>query len=352
MKENVRKFASSIDVCLFSLGTLISYIPLYMLTRMASEGLLPSARGISFTGFEILPLYSVGTALASLAFLRLSGWLTASAHSKVLGFSIPRPRWYIVLSGLCTITQIITATWAYTFTGISIALVALLMKGGVLIIAPVVDGLVKTRRRKIYWPSWVASALSLFALSISFLEKADVSITLACAADIIIYLLVYSLKLSIMSRFAKTVNTAERRQFIAEEQLVIAAGFILALGVMALGSFVFNGFAPFKEIMDGFTALPVKGPVIELILVGAVATTTGIFSSLVFLDRRENTFCVAAVQSSSIVAGAVATVFLSMLTHRQYLSANKLISVCIIVFAIAFLAFRGAVERRKNVQNC
>ena len=340
-----------IDLGLYSLGNLICYVPLYMMTKMSAEGLFASLHGVKLTSFEIMPLYVLGNVLVTSTFLFSSGWISLIDRFNFAGLSLPKIHWYIAISGLCTVVQVITAIWAYTFNGISLVFVALLMKGGVLVLAPVVDLVIKTRRRKIYWPSWVAGFLSLLALMVSFLEKADTAITFVCAFDIALYLFVYFIKLSIMSRFAKTRDAVERKKYIVEEQIVIAAGLLTIFLIMGLIGSILNGESVFSLVWRGFTIVPQNGFVIEPILIGAAAAGAGIFASFVFLDRRENTFCVAAIQSTSVIAGVIASILLSTIYSQPFPGPNKIAGVAIIICAIVFLSCRGAAERRKICKN-
>jgi len=147
MSAKVKKFFSESDYVFFVIGSLVCYIPLYMLTRMAAKGLFPSLHGEGLSSFEILPLYAIGNIVANTLFYWVSGWWKNIPITKVWGVKIPKVRWYIWISGLCITGQIFAAIWAYTFQGISIVFVALILKGGVLILAPTVDIFVKSRKK-------------------------------------------------------------------------------------------------------------------------------------------------------------------------------------------------------------
>src|SRR5690606_8684146 len=114
----------------------------------------------------------------------------------VLGLSVPVPRLGTWISGACTALIVVTTTLAYTFDGTSIVLMMLLMRGGVLVIAPLVDA-VSRRRVRAY--SWVALAFSLAAVLTAFAPSADaVVIGAAAAIDAAIYLAAYFARLRLM----------------------------------------------------------------------------------------------------------------------------------------------------------
>lgn len=350
MSSPSRQKKFSLEVVLLSLGVMLTYIPVMTLTRMASQGLFPSHRGMVVGWFEIMPLYCVGIIVLSVAFSFLTGWNRFSRQFTFLGLSLPIPRWFVVLSSVMIIGQIITMQWIYAYGGISIVFASLLMKGGLFVVAPLVDLTMRSRRRRIYWPSWVASVMSLAALILPFLEKVDTTITLACALDIFMYLVVYYCKITILSRYAKNNMVNERKRYIAEEQLSLSLILLIAMpiaGVVGLAT----GIEPFQSIWNGFTRLPASGFILEPIVIGLASTTSGICASLVLLDRRENTFCVTLIQSGSVIAGAISSAILAFFWGQTPPSVLKLLSVAIVLAAIVVLSYRDAVERRRQGVN-
>lgn len=347
MRSPARQKKLSFEVVLLSLGVMLTYVPVMTLTRMASQGLFPSHRGMMVGWFEIMPLYCIGIVALSVVFSFATGWNRFSRQVKVLGLSLPVPRWFVVLSSVMIIGQIITMQWIYAYGGISIVFASLLMKGGLFVVAPLVDLTIKARRRKIYWPSWVASIMSLAALILPFLEEVDTTITLACAFDIAMYLVVYFCKITILSRYAKNNLVGERKQYIVEEQLSLSVILLIAMPIAALIGKA-TGLEPFQSIWNGFTRLPASGFVLEPIVIGLASTTSGICASLVLLDRRENTFCVTLIQSGSVIAGAISSVLLAVFFGQNPPGVLKLVSVAIVLAAIVVLSFRDAVEKKRQ----
>jgi hypothetical protein len=222
----------------------------------------------------------------------------------------------------------------------------LLMKGGVLVIAPIVDLVVRSKKRKIYWPSWTAAGLSLLALVISFVERANVAVTFACVVDVVIYLVAFFFKLVFMSRWAKTTNVAEKRRFMVEGQTATAAVLLGLIVVMAFIGRFMGGDGPAGQVWRGVSLLPAMGFVDVPLAIGAVSAVGGILATLIILDRRENTFCIALAQSTSIVAGTIATSLLAFFYDQPAPGVGRLIGVCIMLAAIFFLAYHGVVEKK------
>ncbi len=343
--QSIGKKLAVFGVAALCFGYFASYVPYSMMTKMVTKGLFGGMGGSGLDGFAIQPIAVLASSTCMLLFITLAGWWKYTTHSTILGVSIPRPQWFTFISGLCTAGQIITTTLAYTFDGVSIVFAMLLMRGGVLVMAPAVD-LIAKRKRKIYWPSWVASGLSLGALLISFFEKAATAITIICAIDIAIYLFVYFFRLLFMSNKAKTEDSSERRRYFAEEQLVANISLFLALFLVGLaGSKMAPSTIP-GLIWSGFTVLPYSGFFWYIFLIGTFSYGTGLFGSLIYLDRREHTFCVPANRASSIMAGVIATYLLAIIFDQRYPSTFQLIGVGLIMCAIIFLAYRSIVEKK------
>ncbi len=338
-------FILQYKVFLFALANLLCYIPLSMMTKMSSKGLFTTLGGYGVTSFEMMPLFVIGTTIITAIFFTLSGWWKYIAKVRIWKFEIPVPRIYTFFSGLCIVGQIFTVIWLYAFKGISIVFAALLMKGGVIILAPIVDSVLKNKRRKIFWPSWIAAVLSLCAMIIAFIEKGDTALTLVCLLDIAIYLTAYFVKLTIISLWSKDSHATNKKRFIAEEQLsmLICMIIIIFIGVI-IGSGSTDGI--FREMWRGVFVLPAKGFIVEPILIGMAGFCAGVFASVVFLDRRENTFCVTMIQSSSIIAGTIATILLALLYNQPFPGIYKMISVLIVLLAIVTLTTHRKAEQR------
>ncbi len=347
MIRKLRDRLAVFGIAALCFGYFAAYIPYSMMTKMITKGMFAGQEGHGISGFELQPVAVLGTFLAMYAFLTLSGWWKYTTHSKILGFSIPRPRWYTLISGICTSGVIVTTTLAYTFKGVSIVFAMLLMRGGVLAMAPVVDMIAVKRKRKIYWPSWVAAGLSFAALLISFGGDSGTAMTTVAAVDVVLYLTSYFMRLYFMSNRAKSHDVDEKKGYFAEEQLV--ANPLLLLVVLATG-FVGSTMSPESipgQVWHGMTVFPTQGYFWQAFLIGVFSYGTGLFGSLIFLDRRENTFTVPANRVSSVLSGVVATYLLSFYYGQKLPDAHEMAGVGLIIFSIIFLAYRSAMEKRQ-----
>jgi len=295
--------------------------------------------GIS--GFEMLPPSVIASLLSMVAFLTVMGWWGYATTYKVGPLTVPGPRPLTLASGLCVAVIIATTTLAYTFTGVSIVFMMLLMRGGVLILAPIVDALAK---RSVRWFSWVAVGLSLAALVVAFSESSGWELKTIAIVDVTAYLGAYFFRLRIMSSKAKSDDATQNLSYFVEEQLV---GTPAILTILALGAL----FAP-GEIGDsltaGFTTFWTDQSVVpQVLLIGLFSQFTGVFGGLILLGPRENAFCVPVNRSSSILAGLVASLVLTVWLGERAVSAHQLVGAGLVLCAILFLSIPPLLEKRR-----
>lgn len=317
------------NIWLAAMGYFLAYAPYSALTKAMSSGALPGVPE-RITGIAILPVSTMASLVGMALFLWGTGWWRSATQFQFAGRSWPRATRYTVLSGLCTAVILMTTTLAYTFEGVSIVFVMLLMRGGVLVMAPLID---KLSGRAVRWYSWGALLLSIAALLVAFAERTGYDITATCATNVGLYLLAYFIRLQFMSRLAKSTTRGDNRRFFAEEQLVATPAALVLLGLMAaLGPEALR-----HEIVDGFTGLGAGAALAWGAVIGLLSQGTGIFGGLILLDGRENTFCVPVNRASSILAGVVAAYLLVLFMDKAPPGATELIGAALVVAAILLL---------------
>lgn len=347
--NGLMKKIAALGIFFLCFGYFASYVPYSMWVKMITRGLFEGMDGNGFDGMIIQPVVVFGNIVAMVTCLSLLGWWKYAKQFKIGNLSLPRPRWTTFFSGICTGGIIITTTLAYTFEGISIVFAMLLMRGGVLAAGPIIDTIAIRRKRKIYWPSWVASLLSFVALFIGISSKTSTAMTFVAISDISLYLLSYFIRLYIMSNYAKSQDDDERRGYVAEEQIVANGLLFLALAVIALfGRNMDPGSVP-GLLYSGFVVYPFQGFFWISIFIGVFSYGTGIFGGLILLDKRENTFTIPANRSASIIAGILATYLLAFSYHQKFPRHEELIGVGLILAAIFFLSYRTIAEKKKKV---
>jgi hypothetical protein len=326
----------------YAFGYFACYAPYTALTKAMSKGALAPGE-VPPTGFELLPITVMASVVGMMLFITLMGWWQYAPRVRFAGLSIPRPGRRTFISGLCTAGIIATTTMSYTFSGVSIVFVMLLMRGGMLLLAPIVDSIAG---RRVRWFSWVALGLTLGALVVAFAEGAGWGITLVCAVDIALYLAFYFFRLNYMSRLAKSDDPKANVRFFVEEQLVASPALLIAL---AIGALIGEG-QVLHDLREGFTSFWGREVLWHGLLIGFLSQGTGVFGGLILLDRRENSYCVPVNRASSILAGVVATYGLMLVYDMRGPSGYELVGAAMIVVAIMFLTIapmREAQLRRR-----
>lgn len=315
-------------IWLFAFGYLAGYAPYSALTKILSRGSMPSL-GPALPGLSLLPLSSLASVTCAVLLLVVTGWWRRATSHQLGGLTIRAPGRYTLLSGLCSSAIILTTTLAYTFEGISIVFMMLLLRGGVLLIAPMVD---LASGRKVRWFSWAALGLSLGALLLALDPRAGFKLSAAAILDVLIYLLAYFVRLRLMSKLAKGSDEDNLRYFV-EEQMVSSPAALAALGALAMGSGPVS-----EELRRGFTEIPFSPAALAVVIVGVLSQSNGVFGGLVLLDKRENSFAVPVNRASSILAGLLATLILWGFFQEKAPGFRELAGAAMILAAVLFLS--------------
>jgi hypothetical protein len=334
-----RKDPHDLGIWGYALGYFLCYAPYSALTKIVSQGGIPGMRG-GIPGFALLPVSTLASLAGMMVFITWMGWWKHAGRRDVLGLRVPAPGRWTSLSGLCSAAIIGTTTLSYTFGGVSIVFMMLLMRGGVLVIAPLVDAISK---RRVRWASWASLSLSLGALLAAFSQSARYELTLVAAADVAVYLAAYFVRLRFMSHLAKSDDPAARYRYFVEEQMVATPAIVLTLAALAI---VGQGGA-MRDIRWGFTGFWSSGAVLAGLAIGLLSQGTGVFGGLILLDRRENTFCVPVNRASSVLAGLLATVAMSLFAGAPSIPASELAGAALLVAAMGVLAAPALRDRRR-----
>jgi hypothetical protein len=316
----------------FALGYFLCYVPYSALTKALTGGRLPGVER-QMSGFELLPASALASMMGVVAFFFVSGWWRHARQARVLGLQLPMPGFWTALSGVASALIIATTTLSYSLAGASVVFMALLMRGGVLVLAPGVDVL---SGRKVSRASWTALALSLLALGTMF-SGADFRLGREGTAVLGLYLVGYFVRLRVMSHLAKSHDMQATLRYFVEEQLVATPAFLLCLAGLALigqGEEMLALRRGFGAIWAGPWAMTAWG-----VVIGLMSQGSGLFGGLVLLDRRENTFCVPVNRASSVLAGVTAGFGLALFAGQPMPERGELAGAVLIVMAIAALAW-------------
>ncbi len=335
----IRRWLTGLGIWGFALGYFVAYVPYSALTKAVSGGHL-DGYATEVPGAELLPITAMASLVSMFVSISMLGWWKYANRRDFFSISLPFPGRWTFMSGLCTAGIIATTTLAYTFEGISIVFIMLLLRGGLLVLAPVVD---KLSGRKVRWFSWVALGLSMVALMVGGFSDVSMALTMAASINVALYLLAYFIRLRFMSRLAKSSDPHARARYFVEEQMVATPAtvlFLVVLAVVGQGDFML-------EVRAGFTTFFDRPLLLEGLLIGIFSQGTGIFGGLILLDARENSFCIPVNRASSILAGVVATFALTW-WGLPAPDGPQLIGAALIVAAIGFLSVPPLLSARRR----
>jgi protein-tyrosine-phosphatase len=313
-----------------ALGYFLAYAPYSALIKATTTGLWPGVGG-PVSGFRLLPAVVVSTAVTLPLFIWVKGWWGYAGRRRLFGRSVPLPGGLVLLSGVGTAVIIWATTLAFTFKGVSIVLALVLMRGGVLIVASAVDFMFK---RRVRWFSWAALALSMVALLVALADVNNYSLTPVAALTIAAYVAGYVLRLPCINRLAKSEDAAVTRRYFVEEVSVATALLVLVPALLALLGAGEVGL----ELRRGFADFFVSEVTLPAVLIGAFYTALYCFGTLIYLDCRENTFCVPLNRCSSLLAGVFAACAFALFLGQQPPSRAQFIGAGLIAVALLLLS--------------
>jgi hypothetical protein len=319
------------SIWLFAFGYFAAYVPYSALTKAIASGSLGKLDGVPVPGAQLLAWSTLASLFGMFVFITAMGWWKYAGRGQVFGRSVPMPNRWTFASGVCTSAIILTTTLAYTIPGASIVFMMLLMRGGVLVLAPIVDFI---SGRHVRWFSATGLVLSLGALVVAYLEDGGFGLSLLATIDVTVYLTAYFIRLRFMSRLAKSSDRRDSLRYFVEEQMTatpVVTVVLVSLALIDHGQFM-------HDVRAGYTMVFERGIFTEVLLIGLFSQGTGIFGGLVLLGAQENTYCVPVNRASSILAGVAASVSLAIIYDRPALSVHEIIGASLIVGAILVLS--------------
>lgn len=237
-----------------SLAYLCAYAPMAYLSA-----LFPASRGIT----------AVGVALCMIAVWTIMGYWRRIVFTPLT-----------VLCGICTAVIIKTTLDAYGIKGSPVTMLAtvLLLRGGVLVIAPPVDLIDK---RPVSAGSWAALALSLAAIGVISGGSSAGRLDSRIIGILTAYCVAYAVKLHL---FTPVKKSSKAHTVLISEQTVAVTLYV--------------GYTLFTE--------PVKFGGYQ-ILIGMFSQLTGLFGGMILLSKEGHAACVPMNRAASIIAGLIAT---------------------------------------------
>lgn len=322
----------------FVLLYFLMYLPNVIITKLVTSTPHPGL-GRPLTGLETLPASLIINLVLTYLFIWLTGWHRDANAVRIAGARVPIPTRYTLISGFGTALILFTVPLSFTFTNVSIPFIQLLMRGDILLIAPIVD---IAFGRRVRWWSWVALAMVLAALVLALSDRGGLKLPPLAIVTVVLYTLGYFIRLAVMTKVSKTGDPASIRRYFVEEKVVALPLSVLALAVLSasgLGSQAGELEWGFVRVWSDPVILPIFG-------IAATLTIVSVFSIIILLDSRENAYCVPLERAASLVAGVGAALLLAWFWGLPEPRPAELVGAAILIGAIVLLSVAPRVERR------
>jgi hypothetical protein len=298
---------------------LLLYLPNVMITRFITTTPHPEL-GRPLTGLETLPASLIISTVLTYLFIWLSGWHRDANSVQIGTRRVPIPTRFTLLPD------------------VSIPFMQLLMRGDILVIAPLLD---LAFGRRVRWWSWVALAMVLGALGLTLFDRGGFNLPPLAILVIVLYTFGYFLRLAVMNKISKNGDPASVRRYFVEEKVVALP---LSVAILALISASGIG-GQSSELAWGFIYVWTDPVIFELLLIGITLTLISIAAIIILLDPHENAYCVPLERAASLLAGIGGSVLLALFWGGRMPSDMELIGAGILVAAIVLLSLAPRFSR-------
>ncbi|WP_066660828.1 MULTISPECIES: hypothetical protein [unclassified Sphingomonas] len=309
---------------------LFSYLPNVIITKLVTSFPHPGL-GRPLTGLETLPASLIISTVLTYLFIWWSGWHKDAHGVMFLGRRIPVPTKYTFYSGIGTALVLFTVPLSFTFEGVSIPFIQLLMRGDILIIAPIVDLIFG---RRVRWWSWTALVMVLIAMIITLKDRGGLYLPPLAILTVVLYTIGYFVRLIVMTKVSKSGDPASVRQYFVEEKV-----FALPLSVAILAAISASGIGSQSGALGwGFISVWTDPVIWPLLGIGITLTIVSVFAIIILLDPRENAYCVPLERAASLVAGVGGALILAWVWGLPHPRPAELVGAGILIAAIVLLS--------------
>ncbi len=308
----------------------LAYLPNIIVVKLVTS-IDHQALGRPLTGLETLPSTLLMNLVLTYLFIWLSGWHRDAKHSQIGKVRFPFPTRYTFLSGLGTALVLFTVPLSYTFEGVSIPYIQLLMRGDILIIAPLVDF---AFGRRVRWWSWTALVMVVASLWFVLNARGELGLPPLAIATIVLYTIGYFMRLAVMTRISKSGDQSSVRRYFVEEKIIALPMSIVALALLSL-----SGIGDQSDALkNGFLLVWTDPVIVHLIVAAVTLTVVSVFAAIILLDARENTYCVPLERSASLLAGIAAAWILALGWGLEKPTGSEMFGAGILILAIVLLS--------------
>ncbi|MET0291170.1 MAG: hypothetical protein ABW136_02325 [Steroidobacteraceae bacterium] len=323
----MRRHSGSLEAIL--LLYVVAYIPNVLLTRLATsqiDPVLERARG----GAEILPSALLVNLVLTYAFIFASGWHRDANAVSVGRWRVPWPTRATALSAVGSSLVLCALPLSYTMSDVSVPFMQMMLRGDILLIAPVVDVLFG---RRVRWWSWTALAMVSIALLMVVSYRGGFDLPPLAIAVLVLYSTGYFIRLAVMTRVAKRNDPATARAYFVEEKMISLPMSIVALLALSLTGWAGDPTDFAAGLLSGWRSTLFW----QVLGIGLTLTIMTLCATRILLDPHENSYCVPLERSASLLAGLGAAWLLhagwglAAPTRTEWLGAGVLIAAIVLL---------------------
>lgn len=309
---------------------LLAYLPNVIITKVVTSTPHPDL-GRPLTGLETLPASLIISMVTTWIFIWASGWHRDAHGVNIVGFRLPIPTFWTMISGIGTSFVLFTVPLSFTIPNVSIPFIQLIMRGDILIIAPVVDMMFG---RKVRWWSWTALVMVLGAMTIAFLDRGGLHLPPIAILTIVLYTIGYFMRLLVMNKISKSGDPASVRRYFVEEKIIA-----LPLSIIVLAAVSASGIGSQSgELTWGFVSVFTDPVILPLFGIGFTLTIISVLAIIILLHPAENAYCVPLERAASLVAGVAGSLIMAWVWGLPMPRTAELIGATILIAAIVLLS--------------
>ena len=122
----------------------------------------------------------------------------------------------------------------------------------------------------------------------------------------------------------------------------------MPLSILMLAALTLTPMAQGTELSFGFVQIWSSGAMSLILPLSITFFAVSVFSALILLDKRENTFCVPFERAGSILAGVAASFVLAWAFAKPPPTTPELIGSVLLIAAVFLLALAPRWDARKR----
>ena len=325
----------------------IGYFTFYVITGVSVKYFL----GAGMTDIEYNVYSTAAGTVTCLTVVFAKGWyrIQSSHPMTILGRTFPGELKYIIPSGVCTAVVIPTTTLMYSLKGISVMVAMVIMRGAVIVISRIVDGIQIRQgilKKRVYLEENIGVVIAVAAVAVTlFFSKSganEVPFYASTAAMTILgsYVTAYAIRIYIMNYYKNTRPPGvklDNQGFLGNEQMSASVTLLLLAVILYHAPGWFGAKAPQITQFVGAIATP-KPHWGWAFLSGTSFGIVAFFSVFIFMFKgRTATFAGLVNRLTSLVAGTTSTLVVWAVLGGKPPKPQDWLSLGLILVAVYFL---------------